>query len=117
MPRNSGDSDSEPLRPRRPATTPEGREKQVIALAFDLVEKRIREGTATSQEVTHFLKLGSSRELLEQERLRHENELAQAKIQAMESQSRIEDLYRNAILAMNTYQGRPQVYDEVEFDA
>jgi hypothetical protein len=89
----------------------------MVALAYDLVEKRIREGTATSQEVTHFLKLGSSREVLEQERIRHENELAQAKISAMESQSRIEDLYREAILAMNTYQGRPRTVEDEEFDA
>lgn len=117
MPRNSGGGDSEPARRLRPATTPEGREKQMVALAYDLVEKRIREGTATSQEVTHFLKLGSSRETLEQERLRHENELTQAKIDAMAAQGRIEELYRDAILAMNTYQGRPRTVEDEEFDA
>lgn len=89
----------------------------MVALAYDLVEKRIREGTATSQEVTHFLKLGSSRELLEQQRLTYENKLTEAKIESMASQSRIEDLYREAILAMNTYQGRPRTVDDEEFDA
>lgn len=117
MPRNSGGGDSESVRHGRPATTPKGREQQLVALAFDLVEKRIREGTATSQEVTHFLKLGSSRELLEQERLQHENELTRAKIESMEGAARMEELYTNAILAMGTYQGHPQLRSEEEFDA
>jgi hypothetical protein len=88
----------------------------MVALAYDLVEKRIREGTATSQEVTHFLKLGSSREQLEQQRLTYENKLTEAKIEAMAAQSRIEELYREAILAMNTYQGRPQTIHDEEFE-
>jgi hypothetical protein len=100
-----------PSRPRRsrPATTPEGRENQVIALAFDLVEKRIRNGTATSQEVTHFLKLGSSREKLEQERLRHENELTAVKINAIASAERQEELYREALNAMRSYSGQDPI--------
>src|SRR5438067_2436582 len=105
MPRNSGGDDSEAPRRRRPATTPEGREHQMVALAYDLVEKRMREGTATSQETTHFLKLGSPREQLERERLRHENELLRVKMEAIESQKVVEELYREALTAMRTYSG------------
>ena len=90
----------------RPAITPEGRESQLVDLAMDLVEKRMRNGTATSQEVTHFLKLGSSREHLEQERLRHENELTAMKMEMLASQGRQEELYKEALIAMSTYQGR-----------
>ena len=90
----------------RPATTPEGREAQLVSLAFDLVEKRIREGTATSQETTHFLKLGSSRETLEQERLRNENLMTQAKIDQLASQKNIEEMYSKAYKAMVAYSGR-----------
>lgn len=98
----------------RPATTPEGRESQLVALAYDLVETRIRKGTATSQEVTHFLKLGSSREKLEQERLQHENFLTQARIEQMASQARIEELYKNALNAMRNYQGQDPLDTEPE---
>jgi hypothetical protein len=100
-----------PPRPRRgrPATTPEGRENQLVSLAYDLVEKRIRQGTATSQEVTHFLKLGSTREALEQERLRHENELTAVRIAALESQKVVEELYREALNAMRSYSGQDPI--------
>lgn len=98
---------------RKPATTPEGRENQLIALAVDAVERRIREGTASAQELVHYVKLGSSREQLEQERLRHENELLQVKRESMASATRIEELYINAIAAMRSYQGHP---DEPEYD-
>lgn len=83
---------------------------------MDLVEKRMRNGTATSQEVTHFLKLGSSREHLEQERLRHENELTAIKMEQIASQKRVEDLYAEALRAMSTYQGRepPAILDDDE---
>lgn len=90
---------------RRPATTPEARENQLVSLAFDLAEQKLRDGTASSQEVTHFLKLGSSRETLEQQRLESENELAKAKIEAMESHKRVEELYVDAIQAMRSYAG------------
>lgn len=103
MPRKVGGGDSRPL---RPATTPEGRESQMVSLAYDLVEKRIRAGTATSQETTHFLKLGSSREALEQERLRHENELTSVKIAAIASAEKTEEMYREALNAMRSYSGQ-----------
>lgn len=92
--------------PRRPpATTPEGRENQLVSAAVDLAERQILDGTASSQVITHFLKLGSTREQLEQERLRHENELLKVKKEAIESAARMEELYASAIGAMRAYQG------------
>ena len=89
----------------KPATTPEARENELISYATDLAEKQIREGSASSQVITHFLKLGTSRERLEQERLEHENELTRVKIEAIESQKRIEELYMEALNAMRSYAG------------
>lgn len=106
-------------KPRRaPATTPEGREKQVISLAVDLAEKQIREGTATSQVLTHFLKLGTAREELDLLRLRSDVELQKAKIEAMASSQRMEQLYEKAIRAMRVYSGAEPEEDEddVTFD-
>lgn len=90
---------------RKPATTPEGRENQMVSAAIDLAEKQIRSGTASSQVITHFLKLGSTRERLEQQRLEHENELTRVKIEALESQKRVEELYMEALTAMRSYAG------------
>ncbi len=90
---------------RRPATTPDARENQMIALAVDLAERQIREGTVSSQVLTHYLKLGSSRERLEQERLRNENEVLKAKAEAMASQKRVEEMYGAALSAMRSYAG------------
>jgi hypothetical protein len=97
---------SEPDQTRhRPATTPEGRENEMVSLATDLAERQIREGSASSQVITHFLKLGSTRERLEQQRLEHENELTKVKIEAIESQKRVEELYMEALQAMRSYAG------------
>ena len=90
---------------RKPATTPEGRENEMVSKAIDLAERQIEEGTASSQVITHFLKLGSTRERLEQQRLEHENELTRVKIEAIESQQRVEELYREALTAMRSYAG------------
>src|SRR5690242_17889319 len=84
----------------RPATTVEGRENQLIALAIDLAEKQMREGTATSQVITHYLKEGSLRSQLERDRLENENALLKAKVEQMASMQRIEELYENALNAM-----------------
>ena len=92
---------------RPPATTPEGRENQMVALAVDLAEKQLAEGTASAQVITHYLKLGSTREKLEQERLAKENELLQAKVESMASVKRIEELYETALNAMRSYAGQP----------
>jgi len=108
------DSKKTPRRP--PATTPEGRENQMVAMAVDLAEKQLRDGTATSQVLTHFLKLGSTREKLEQERLSQENDLLRAKIDAMASAKRVEELYASALDAMRSYAGQESIevddYDE-----
>lgn len=92
--------------PRRPvSTTLEGRENQLATLAYDLTEKQLRDGTASSQQITHFLKMGSTREVLEQQRIRHENEMTQQKMKFMESQTRMEAMYKNALDAMKYYNG------------
>jgi hypothetical protein len=90
---------------RRPATSPEERELELSAAAYDLAEDQIRSGTASSQVITHFLKMGSSRERLEQERMRHEVELMEVKKEQLEGQKRIETLYVDALEAMRGYSG------------
>lgn len=93
------------LEKSRPARTDEQRELQCIALAYDLAEQRLRDGTATSQEVTHFLKLGSSRERLEQLDKAKDIELKSAKTEAIQSSQKSEALFENAIKAMRKYSG------------
>lgn len=93
-------------RKMRPALTPEARENQLIYLATDLAEKQLREGTASSQVITHYLKLGSSKERLEREKLEEENKLLRAKTEALQSAKRIEELYASAISAMKKYSGQ-----------
>lgn len=90
----------------KPATTPEAREDQLIAMAYNLVEQRLLNGTATSQETTHFLKMGSRKARLEAEKLKRENELLIAKTEAIQSGKHIEELYSNAIAAMRVYSGQ-----------
>lgn len=92
-------------RKQRPAITPEGRENQMCALAIDLAEKQLREGTASSQVITHFLKLASSKEKLEKEILEKQRELLTAKTEALKAEQRIEELYTDAINAMKEYSG------------
>jgi hypothetical protein len=89
----------------RPALTPEARENQMIALAMDLVEQRLRDGTASSQETTHFLKAASSKHKLEMERLRLENELTAAKTKSLADAEEIKVLYEEALKAMRRYGG------------
>jgi len=93
---------SEPTR-GRPALTPEARENQMIALAVDLAEEQLRNGTASSQVVTHYLKLGSSKEKLEKEILEKQKELRDAKTKTLQSAQRTEELYANALSAMKRY--------------
>ena len=89
----------------RPALTPEARENQMIALAMDLVEQRLRDGTASSQETTHFLKAASQKSKLELERLRLENDLTAAKTKALADAEEIKVLYEEALKAMRRYGG------------
>lgn len=97
---------SEPVKKRRPAITPEARENQLISLAVDLAEKQLMEGTASSQVITHYLKLGSTKERIEKEILEKQKELISAKTEALQSSKRIESLYEDAIKAMRHYSGQ-----------
>ena len=95
-----------PARKTRPATTPEGRENQLISLAVNLAEKQLKEGTASAQVIAHYLKLGSTRSQLEKEYLQKQNNLLEVKAQAIESAKRVEELYADALNAMKTYSGQ-----------
>lgn len=97
-----------PRKQRRPATTMEGRENQLISLATDLAERQLVAGTASSQVITHLLKLGSTRERLEQERLHRENLLLSAKVDQIASSKRVEELYETALSAMRSYAGHEE---------
>jgi len=98
-----------------PARTPEARENQMISLAVELAEKQLMEGTASSQVITHFLKLGSTKERIEKEILEKQKDLITAKTEAIQSHKRIEELYSDALNAMRRYSGSvatEQDYDE-----
>jgi hypothetical protein len=95
-------------RRRRTAASPEERLNNLINLSYDAAEEQIKEGRATSQLLTHFLKLGTEREQLELERIRNENKLLDAKVEALASAARMEELYAEALKAMSSYQGRPE---------
>lgn len=101
---------------RPPATTIEARENQLISLAVDLAEKQLREGSASSQVITHYLKLGTTRAELEKQKLERENELLLAKTENLKSQQHVEELYAQAIAAMNRYNGLESETDEVIFE-
>jgi hypothetical protein len=110
-------SDSDAPRSRRPpATTPEGRENQLISAAVDLAEQQIRDGTASAQVLTHFLKLGSSREKLEQARLAMEVEFMDQKREQLASQQRQEEMYSEALHAMRRYSGAERAADDEQQD-
>ena len=98
-------SENTTARKRRPATTPEARENQLIALAVDLAEKQLMEGTASSQVITHYLKLGSTKERIEKEILEKQKDLIVAKTEALNSARRMEELYSDAIKAFGIYRG------------
>lgn len=89
----------------RPATTAEGRENQMISLADSLAERQLREGTASAQVITHYLKLGSTREKLEQRKIEQEILLVSSKVEQINSGERMEDLYKQALGAMREYKG------------
>lgn len=105
MAKRKTESSSTP-RKIRPALTPESRENQLISLAVDLAEKQLQEGTASSQVITHYLKLGSTRERLERERLEEENKLLKAKTEQIKSMKKSEELMEEAIRAFRNYAGQ-----------
>lgn len=92
--------------PEAPAISHEAREMQLVALAEKLAEQQLRDGTASSQVISHYLKLGSSKEYLERRILEKQSELMEAKTAALKSQQRIEELYADAIAAMKRYGGQ-----------
>lgn len=94
-----------PVQRMRPALTPEAREAQMIALAEDLAERQLMEGTASSQVITHYLKLGSLEKRYELEKLKADTQLQQAKIEALASAARVETLYEDAMKAFRQYSG------------
>lgn len=97
---------SAPSARRPPATTPEGREQQMIAYAVELAEQQMLDGTASAQVITHFLKQGTMREKLEQEKLRRENILLESRAHALASEARVEELMKDAVQAFQGYAGR-----------
>lgn len=108
MPKTKKVSQSAETRKIRPAISPEARENQLIGLAYDLVEKRLLEGTATSQETTSLIKLGNTKARLEIEKMKYETELVKAKTEAIESASNAEKLFEDAMRAMQEYSGNVQ---------
>ena len=84
----------------------------MISLAVDLVEKRLREGTASSAETTYYLRLSGSKARLEKEKLEEENKLLRAKTEVLEAQKNTEELYAKAIKAMRVYSGQDEEDDD-----
>ena len=104
----------QPKKRRPPAKTPEARENQMINLAVDLAEKQLLDGTASSQVITHFLKLGSTKDKIEKEILQEQKELLKAKTEAIQSAKRVEELYENALNAMRSYSGQAPQGDDYD---
>lgn len=102
-------------RRRPPATSIEARENQLIALAVDVAEKQLLKGTASAQVITHYLKLGSTKERLEKEIMEKQKELLQAKTESIHSAKKVEELYKNALDAMRTYSGQDTRGDDEDF--
>lgn len=100
------------LKRRPPATTPEARENQLISIAVDMAERQILEGTASAQVLIHFLKLGSSRDRIEQANLQEKNKLLKAQTDSIRSEKKIEELYSEALSAMRTYGGKTAGYED-----
>lgn len=96
---------------RKPASTPQERENLMINLAEKQAERQLKEGTASSQVILHYLKLGSEREALEREKLRNENQLIAAKKQALDDSKERAKMYESAIEAMARYSGEKKIED------
>lgn len=97
---------------QKPGLTPEARENQMIALAINLAEQQLMDGTASSQVITHYLKLGSSKERLEKEMMEKQKELIDAKTESLRSAKRLEELYADALKAMRSYSSSSMADDE-----
>ena len=103
-------------RRRKPARTPEGRENQLVSAAMDLAEQQIRDGTASSQVITHYLRLGTEKYKLEQKKLEADTKLSLAKVEAAETNKVLEEKYDRAIAAMRTYSGLGEQAYELDED-
>lgn len=103
-------------RSKRPALTPESRENQMISLAMDLAEQKLRDGTASAQLITEFVKRGSTKSRLENEILQEQKKLLAAKTENLKSVQRTEELFEAAIKAMKRYSGNGDVEDEYSDD-
>lgn len=112
MKRVPGAKSSGSSRSMRPALTPEADENQMISLSMDLVRQRLIDGTATSQETTHFLKLATPKARLELEILEKQKELITAKTEAIRSEAKVEELYSEAINALRRYGGHRNEVEE-----
>jgi len=108
--KSSGSSNS--ARKVRPALSPEARENQLISLAIDLVEQRLLDGTASSQETTHFLKLASSKAKYEKKLLEAQAEMAIAKKEALDAQRRSDEDLKEVIRAFRQYSGHAETEDD-----
>lgn len=105
MPKAKVRNQSSSSKKSRPALTPEARETELVSLATDLAEQQLRDGTASSQVITHFLKLGTERERLEREKLEEENRVLRAKAEVLQSQKKSEEMFTEAINAFKKYSG------------
>lgn len=105
MPKAKSSGTGQPARRMLPADNPEDREKQMISLAVNLAEQQLRDGTASSQVITHYLKLGSTKEKLEKEILEKQKKLIDAKTENLQSVKEIERLYNDAMQAFKSYSG------------
>ena len=99
-------------KPRRPALSPEARENQMIALAMDLVEERLMNGTASSQETTHFLKLATTKYQVELETMKEQSKLIKAKTEEIQGRKETKAMFEEAIRAMRTYSGQGGADDD-----
>jgi hypothetical protein len=109
-------SSNQPDTGRPPARSPQERENQLVEAAVDLAEKQLRSGEASAQVITHYLKLGSSRERLEQQRLKNEVALLETKREVLESEKRVETLIADALRAMQIYSGNADPNQDSEYD-
>lgn len=97
--------DDEPSGRRQPASTPEDREQQMIHYADQLAEKQLRNGTASAQVITHYIKLGTAKEGLEREKIRHENLRLEAQVAQIKAQQGTAELYEKVLDALKIYTG------------
>jgi hypothetical protein len=112
MPRRKSEPLDTPI--PAPATTLEGRNDQLIDAAFDLAERRLHDGTASAQEVVHFLRLGATTQRLHEEKLRNENLVLETRVEEMKARTTGEDLYAEALNAFRGYSGQVQIDVEDE---